>query len=115
MKSQWASYQEEISNIKYFEKEFGFFAYSFPDKNTIYVEHVYVIPAERSKGRVRELMNEADRIGRAADRNQMLGLVKLNSKTCNESLRMHLALGFNPCVANADEIWLSREIPLEGN
>lgn len=112
--SMWIRYQRELRDVQALEKEYGFVYYTILPTKVLHIEDVWIHPDFRSSGKTRELLAELEEIGRTSGCTQFLGHIDVISKTCTDSLRMQLALGFVPFSAEAGRIWLKRDIAVKG-
>ena len=112
--SLWAQYSAEIrSDVTFIERPWGFISYSFPlgAPNCIYAEDIYVVPDKRGTGCALALIAEVEDAGHKAGKEYFLASIKIASRTCAESLKAHLAVGFVPISTDSATIWLRRAIP----
>ncbi len=111
--SQWAAYKAETSETKFIETEHGFISYSLlPD--SIYLEDIWVHPDHRKNSIGAKLVSLAEEEGIKAGKTISLAVVNLHSKTCIDSLKAHLAIGFIPFMAQDNKVWLRRDIMAGG-
>lgn len=111
--SQWARYKAETSGTCFIEHEYGFISYSMlPD--AIYLEDIWIDPAQRKSGLGAALVAQAEAEGLKMGKQVSLAVINLTSATCADSLKAHLAIGFVPCLAQDGKIWLRREIAKGG-
>lgn len=109
--SHWAAYVNEMlpGKVTFIEKEWGFVSYSLQG-DSVYIEDLYVVPAERNPSKLYELIKAAEEAGHLAGKVATLCSVRVDSPRCADNLRMHLALGAVPVSAESGTIYLKRKI-----
>lgn len=112
--SLWSDYIAELSGgtRRFIEKDWGFVSYSYPSwaQDSIFVEDMYIVPAERSSGRGSDLLEEVCEIGRLAGKRFVLANVEIDTEICVGALRAQLAVGLVPIGANNGKIMLRRPL-----
>jgi hypothetical protein len=114
MASQWAQYRAETAGTLFIEKEHGFISYMLlPD--SIYIEDIWVTPEQRKNKLGLRLVEEAEKHGMECGKLFSMIRIDLNGATIPGNLKAALAVGFVPFKAEANQIWLKRNIakPLE--
>lgn len=106
----WARYIEELyGDTQFIEKEHGFISYALMD-DCIHLKDIWVAPEHRKSGLAIQLVEEAEAAGRKAGKTFSLAEINMQSKTAGQSLRAHLAVNFEPFLAEGNKLWLKRDI-----
>lgn len=118
MASLWAQYIAELTGNQthFIEEEWGFISYSLPaGGDSVFVEDVFVVPAQRDAAHAYQLLGRAEAAGLADGRPYSVFVVQTDSPLAQQNLRIYLALGFSPIAADSGKIWLKREIQPRGS
>lgn len=91
--SHFADYLSEFSNKSVIETEYGFATYSFPDKETCYIEDIYVAPTSRKSKECYKMADQIVSIALERGCSKLLGSVVPAAKNSTISLKVLLGYG----------------------
>lgn len=108
--SLWSKYIAELKGgtTNFFEEEWGFISYSFPEGDSVYVEDIYVMPEYRNAYRALDLLGRVETAAKGRGKTHSLFVVTCGLSGAAKNLRTYLAMGFEPVVADSGKIWLKR-------
>ncbi len=109
VKSHWAQYRAEILGIETIEEDYGFICYAVLT-DCIFIEDLWIVPAERFKNRGRMLVSKVEDIARAAEKPFLMLSTNIDLKNNPDNLASALAGGFIPFKAEANRVWLKRDV-----
>lgn len=91
--SLYASYIHEKTSKSVLETDKGFATFSFPDKETCYIEDIYVVPAFRKSKECFKMADQIVCIAKERGCKKLLGSVQPSIKDSTISLQVLLAYG----------------------
>ncbi len=91
--SLFADYLAEFSDKNVIETPQGFATYTFPDKETVYIEDIYVAPSFRKSKKASEMADQIVCIARERGCSKLLGSVIPTAKNSTASLKVLLGYG----------------------
>jgi len=92
--SLYAQYIKERTNKSMIETDKGYVLYSFPDKETVYLEDLYVLPEHRTEGHCRYLDSEVAVKAKEAGCSKMITSVVPAAINSTISLKVAIACGY---------------------
>lgn len=108
-KSLYAQYLRERENAEVLEYDWGFAVYKMaPDH--VYLQDIYIVPAERNADRGQELMQEVAAIARTKGIKTMFGSICPSAKNSAKMERIMLHLGFELDSCGHDIIYYKKSI-----
>ena len=92
------------------ETEKGFITYSFTDKDTCYIQDIFILPDFRKSNEATKLANQVVDIAKAKGCKKLLGSVVPSSKNSTDSLKVLLAYGMTLDSCTNDFILFSKSL-----
>lgn len=91
--SLWSAYYEETWGREIIEESWGFIMWHY-EGEICFLDEIYVVPEERTKGRARELCDRVTRIAQMEDKKKLICAVWPEQKVSSVSMSAALAYGF---------------------
>lgn len=109
MKSLYAQYAKERAGRDCLENQHGFATYTIY-KDHVYIEDVYIVPGQRTKGSCSEFISQIENIAREAGIGITVTSISPAAKDATTNLKVVLALGFELLNSTQDLIYFKRRI-----
>lgn len=109
MKSLYAKYLEEKTNIEILESDYGFVTYEIQDTRC-YISDVFTIKEKRLEGLMLKMCLEVGEIAKARGCDCVIGTVILSNKDSTEGLKACISMGMKLLKAENNVIYLIRDI-----
>lgn len=110
MKNNYLEYIAEREGLSYIDCEEGLAIYKRINKDTVYLQDIFVNPEYRKQGIASMIADKVGIIAKEQGCSKMIGSVCTDAKGSTDSLKILLAYGFKQASANDNMIWFKKEI-----
>ena len=106
----WAEYLKERSGKEVLQDPNGFTVYSYPGEGLCYIEDNWVMPAFRKSGVAKKMADKVVLEAKERNCHTLIGSVDLKSKAPGMNMKVLLAYGMDPYLAEGSVVYFRKDI-----